>query len=133
MLALPRSASALATALALAGAALTGCGSDDEPAGRTATVPADEPVVVIGTEYAFDPEDVVVEGAGPVEIELENRGALAHNLTVFEGDEEVGATPTFQGGETDGATIDLEPGTYAMVCTVGNHAELGMVGELEVR
>ncbi len=29
--------------------------------------------------------------------------------------------------------MKLEPGNYEMVCTVGDHAELGMTGELEVQ
>jgi uncharacterized cupredoxin-like copper-binding protein len=29
--------------------------------------------------------------------------------------------------------VNLEHGRYEMVCTVGDHAELGMTGELEVR
>jgi uncharacterized cupredoxin-like copper-binding protein len=29
--------------------------------------------------------------------------------------------------------LRLEPGTYEMLCTVGDHAQLGMKGELTVR
>jgi uncharacterized cupredoxin-like copper-binding protein len=29
--------------------------------------------------------------------------------------------------------VRLTPGTYEMLCTVGDHAELGMRGELEVK
>jgi uncharacterized cupredoxin-like copper-binding protein len=29
--------------------------------------------------------------------------------------------------------VNLEHGNYEMFCTVGDHAELGMNGELEVR
>jgi uncharacterized cupredoxin-like copper-binding protein len=44
----------------------------------------------------------------------------------------VGGTPTFQGGRTRTAWIKLQLGSYRMVCTVGDHEDLGMVGTLEV-
>ena len=116
-------------------AVLTGCGGeDDEGSGRTVTVDAAEGVEVVAGEYFFDPETIVVDGGPqPLEITLDNEGSLAHNLRVFEDGTEVGGTPTFQGGESRSAEVDLDPGLYRMVCTVANHEELGMVGELEVR
>jgi hypothetical protein len=72
-----------------------------------------------------------VRGHGRVRMVQYNQGSLAHNLKVFQGDRELGGTPTFLRG-TRSATVRLAPGSYRMVCTVGNHEELGMVGELEV-
>lgn len=124
---------ALAAAALAATALPAGCGEDDS-AGATVTVDAGQTAAVVGDEYSFDPETVIVEdGGGPLELELDNQGSLAHNLRVFDGAEEVGGTSTFQGGETMAARLELEPGAYRMVCTVGNHEELGMTGELEVR
>lgn len=119
----------LASLLVLA----AGCGGDDDEPGRTATVSGPGPVEVVGDEYSFDPQTLVVEGAGRLTIALKNDGALAHNLRVLRGDEDVGGTPTFQGGETRSGSVDLEPGIYELVCTVGNHASLGMTGKLEVK
>lgn len=138
----PPAAAALAAALAAAALAVAACGDgygtgDGEPAGRAATVPAGKPVVVVGDEYSFDPARVTVEGGGrggPVEIVLRNEGALAHNLKLFAGDRDLGGTPTFQGGgRARSGTVELAPGRYRMVCTVGDHERLGMVGTLEVR
>jgi len=120
----------------LAAAALAGCGSDDDEPGRTATVEAGAPIEVVGDEYSFDPETLIVEAGGQeatLEIALRNEGALAHNLKVVRDGSELGGTPTFQGGRTESGTVTLGPGSYEMVCTVGNHADLGMVGTLEVR
>jgi plastocyanin len=122
--------------IAVAGlAAIAGCGDDEgDESERTVTVQAREGVRAVGDEYSFDPGTVVVEGGGgALEITLDNQGAIAHNLVVFDGETELGGTPTFPGGESASARVELEPGSYRMVCTVDDHEELGMVGELEVR
>lgn len=88
---------------------------------------------VIAEEYSFDPARVDVSGAGQLTIRLRNAGSLAHNLKLTRNGETIGGTPTFPGGETRSGRVNLEPGRYEMVCTVGDHAELGMRGELEVK
>jgi plastocyanin len=113
---------------------VAGCGGgDDDGPERSVTVPAGATVRVVADEYFFDPARVIVRGAGPLTIRLRNRGELAHNLKLFRGDEEVGGTPTFPGGRTESGRVNLEHGNYEMVCTVGDHAELGMTGTLRVR
>jgi plastocyanin len=113
---------------------LAGCGGDDEdePA-RSVTVNPNSTLEVTGDEYSFDPGRVVVRGAGPLTIRLRNQGELAHNLRIERAGEDIGGTPTFRGGETQSGRVNLEHGSYEMVCTVGDHAELGMTGELRVR
>jgi plastocyanin len=115
-------------------AVLGGCGDDDdETETRATTVKPNSTLRVTADEYSFDPARVVVSGAGRLTIRLQNDGSLAHNLRVRRGEEEVGGTPTFGGGETRSGRVNLEHGRYTMVCTVGDHAELGMTGTLEVR
>ena len=111
-----------------------GCGGGDgDDATRSATVDAGDRLKVEAREYSFDPDRVVVDGSGPLTIELANEGDLAHNLRLLRDGEDVGGTPSFPGGRTESARVRFSPGTYEMVCTVGDHAELGMKGELEVR
>jgi plastocyanin len=115
---------------------LVACGGDDDEGGGgpPATFQKGQTVAVKGTEYRFEPGNVIVEGGGgSIPIELENAGSLAHNLRVYEGGSDIGGTPTFTGGETQTARVDLQPGDYEMVCTVGDHADLGMKGKLTVR
>ncbi len=121
-----------ALALALSALAVTGCGGDDAPE-RTVTVPANGKVTVVGRDYSFDPAGIVVRGAGRLTIRLRNEGSLAHNIKVRRGGEQVGGTPSFPGGQSESALVILEHGNYELVCTVGDHAELGMKGELTVR
>ena len=99
-------------------------------------MPAGRAVRVVAKEYSFDPAAVVVTGAGgtaPLTFTLDNRGTLAHNLRVVREGRELGGTPTFQGGRRASGTVRLAPGRYQLVCTVGDHAQLGMKGSLEVR
>jgi plastocyanin len=113
---------------------LTGCGGgDDEEQARSVTVNPNSTLRVTADEYSFDPRRVIVRGAGPLTIRLRNDGELAHNLRVERDGEDIGGTPTFGGGETQAGRVNLEHGRYEMVCTVGDHAELGMTGELEVK
>lgn len=121
-----------ALALALCPLAVTACGGDDTPK-RTVTVPANAKATVVAREYSFDPSGIVVRGAGRLEIRLRNDGSLAHNIKVRRGGELVGGTPSFPAGETESALVVLEHGNYELVCTVGDHEELGMKGELTVR
>jgi plastocyanin len=120
---------------ALCACLLAGCGDDDDEgrSGRTVTIPAGKELRVVGRDYSFDPANVVVTGGRTrLRVTLVNEGALAHNLKLFQGDRELGGSPTFPGGESRSGTVELAPGSYRMVCTVGNHEELGMVGNLEV-
>jgi plastocyanin len=113
---------------------LAGCGDDDdEERARSVTINPNSTLRVAGDEYSFDPGRVTVRGAGPLTIRLRNDGELAHNLRIERDGEDIGGTPTFPGGQTQSGRVNLEHGRYEMVCTVGDHAELGMTGELEVR
>ena len=96
-------------------------------------MPANAKLRVVGNEYSFDPSTIVVDGSGTPTLTLRNEGALAHNLRLFRDGEEVGGTPTFPGGRSESARVELSRGGYEMICTVGDHEELGMIGTLRVR
>lgn len=121
-----------ALVLALCPLLVAGCGDEDEP-GRTVTAPANSNLRVAAEEYSFDPATIVLQGAGTLNLTLRNVGSLAHNLKVFRGDEEIGGTPTLPAGRRESTRLNLEHGSYRMVCTVGDHEELGMTGTLRVR
>ena len=108
-----------------------GCGGRDRPGG-TVTAPAGGSVRVTAKEYSFDPSTIVVPKAGGLRLTLANRGSLAHNIKVEKDGRVLGGTPAFPAGETRSATVRLPKGTYDFLCTVGDHAELGMKGKLKV-
>jgi plastocyanin len=120
-------------ALTLAAFALlvAGCGGGDRP-GRTVTAPASGAVRVVAKEYSFDPSEIVLRRAGTLRVTLSNEGSLAHNLKVLKDGEVLGGTESFPAGQTESASVELRPGTYEYICTVGDHAELGMKGKLKV-
>jgi plastocyanin len=141
-------------AVALAVALATGCGDDggsdtsatttdtatDATTGTT-TEPADSTgggtTAVSMDEFSFDPKDLTVSKGDTLEVK--NDGAVAHNLTIEKGpdpnekSEKLAGTSTFQGGNSEELTVDLQPGKYAMACTVSGHRDAGMVGTVTVK
>ena len=88
---------------------------------------------MVADEYSFDPENIVLTGPGQFRVRLDNQGTLAHNLRVLDGATDLGGTPTFVGGDARPGVVRVEPGEYRLVCSVGDHEELGMTGKLEVK
>ena len=130
----------LVLAVAIVPLALAACGDDDETtsAGATDTTAAETTTAASGgaggsvaikeTEFVLDPSDPTT-GAGPVSIEVTNDGSIPHDLEVEgNGIEEV--TDTIEPGGSATLDVDLEPGSYKIYCTIGDHEEQGMVGEL---
>ncbi len=109
--------------------ALAGCWGEE-------TAVLEERVVrVTLDDYAIMPQDISVR-AGRVRFVAANAGRLTHNLRVEDPDhdgEPLGGTDTAQPGDTVRMAVDLEPGTYRLRCSLANHDDLGMYGELVVR
>jgi plastocyanin len=87
-------------------------------------------VTVVGTEFAFTPDELTVARGEPVNVTFVNDGRLPHDFVVPELDIHVAAGP----GQT--ATIGLTPeeaGVFSIVCTLPGHAGRGMSGSLVVK
>jgi plastocyanin len=88
-------------------------------------------------EYSFTPDAVSVSKGGT--ITADNKGKLAHNLTIEQGPDpktatkKLAGTSTFLGGKSEKLKVNLSPGKYSMVCTVPGHRELGMAGTVTVK
>jgi plastocyanin len=108
-----------------------GCGGGDDK-GRTVTTPANGSVRAVAKEYSFDPSHIVLRGPGTLRVTLANEGSLAHNWKLFKDGRELGGTPAFPSGQTKSAELRVARGKYDFICTVGDHAELGMKGTLTV-
>jgi uncharacterized cupredoxin-like copper-binding protein len=69
---------------------------------------------------------------GPTVFEVANTGAVVHNIEIEGQGVDAVLESNLQPGETGTLEVDLQPGTYEVICPVGNHAQLGMRLELTV-
>ena len=136
-----------------------GCGGDNKnESSQPATTSTQQPgqgavsnVTIQMGEYFFKPNDVTVS-AGKVAITAPNKGKIDHELVLLktdvspaklktEKDGEVteeaysgpGEIPDVESGETGKTTLNLKPGTYAMICNLPGHYKAGMFGSVTVK
>ena len=143
-----RRSSALVAALVLAAGGLAACGDDDEDTAATPPPPAatqtettgatEEPAAGETVEVATDPggalafvQDSLSAPAGSVTFEFTNEANIPHDFQIEQDGEDVDGTEVITQAEED-LTVELEPGTYTYYCSVGNHREEGMEGELTI-
>lgn len=108
--------------------ALTACGGGGSPGGSNDAAAADSTVTVEAGDMFYEPESLSAE-AGTIAIELDNQGAIEHNLVIEQSGTKVAEA---NAGETDTGTVDLESGDYTFYCDVPGHREAGMEGTLKV-
>jgi uncharacterized cupredoxin-like copper-binding protein len=126
-----RTATATATETATAAATAT----EDDHGGAT--------VAVALSEWAVAPE-VASAGHGETTFTVANEGAAPHELVVVRTDlgaeelptdaglvdesavEVLGRTSQMAAGTTEQLTVDLEDGSYVLVCNIPGHYDLGM-------
>lgn len=110
-----------AAALVAAALAIAGCGGGDD---------GGEPVEVRALDHDYEGLPDEVE-AGTLELVMRNEGVAAHDLLVEELDDERVVDVVAPGDEGSGS-VELEPGTYTLYCSIPGHREAGMEHELEV-
>jgi manganese oxidase len=66
--------------------------------------------------------------AGTVTFRITNDGGTQHNFVI----EGAGSTEMIESGDSAELTVDLEEGTYPVICAVPGHADGGMKAELMV-
>lgn len=95
----------------------------------TNTTPVRE-IEVSGNEYSFSPASITVQKGEKVRIIFTNKGALPHNLVI----DELGiSTKTVVSGQSDSIEFVAESGvSLNFYCSIGNHKNLGMQGEIKV-
>jgi plastocyanin len=131
----------LAPALALP-LLLAACGGDD--GGSSVEVPANPDLLVLAPGGLDFDADAYTVKAGPAVMVFDNRDSQSHNAVIFEardpaagmdskkGEKLGGAEKVISGGRQEVAEIDLDPGTYLLVCTVPGHEAAGMKAVLTV-
>ena len=130
-------------AVPLLAALAIGCGASGAPATR---------VSLVARDIAYEPARLVATVGEPVEIAMQNVGAIDHDLNVdgiavrdvqardatTGGHGHSGKLPALHVAASPGktATVRFVPtaaGTFEVWCSVAGHREAGMVAVLEVR
>lgn len=135
-----RRLTALITAVALSATGLAACGDDEQDTAAPPPPPAATQTDAAGgtVEVAAEPggelayvQDSLTAPAGSVTFAFTNESSVPHDFNIEKDGEQVEGTEVITGGEAD-LTVDLEPGQYTFYCSVANHREEGMEGELTV-
>lgn len=101
--------------------------------GTASAAPSPRPgapeLVVVATDFSFEPSVIRLPAGESLNITLENRGRLFHDLTIAD----LGFVLSAEAGErASGSLSVVEPGGYPFECTVPGHAGAGMTGRLVV-
>jgi uncharacterized cupredoxin-like copper-binding protein len=124
--------------LTLAGAACGGDGTSNTDEGGQGTTIA---VAMRDWEISLDPASAP---AGPIDFAVTNDGPTTHEFEIFSGDVDPSSLPVESGvaitdglelidevedvtaGSTAELSVNLDPGTYALICNLADHYEEGM-------
>jgi uncharacterized cupredoxin-like copper-binding protein len=111
--------------------AVSGAEATPTPAQQAgASTGADVQVQATIREWAIDLSQQEV-AAGKVTFVVSNTGQFAHNFAVTDSNGEIAKTSTFsQGDGPQSLEVDLQPGTYTIVCTLPGHAARGQSVQL---
>ncbi len=118
----------LAAAVAVALAAVSGCGEPD-------AVAVDGPTLRLTlSEYRVSPQVVRVP-AGRVELVVRNGGTMVHRLQIRTEDRTraLVSSPPLRPGETARLVVELPPGAYVSTCPLDRHDTLGEHGTIVAR
>jgi len=87
-------------------------------------------ILIEGDEFAFTPSTITVEEGEKIALTFRNVGTFPHNFMI----DELGVkSATIEGGEEDVVEFVADQGgAFAFYCSVGNHRQQGMEGEVSV-
>lgn len=126
-------------AIALSVVALMMANDEDAAPVAAPTGPQAE-LTVSMTEFAFDPPRATLTPDAAVT--AVNDGSIEHNWTVLSApiaaeaelaDVEELFSLSANAGEEGSGSLDLDAGTYQVICTIAGHFDAGMVGEISVQ
>jgi uncharacterized cupredoxin-like copper-binding protein len=126
------------TATTEASATTTGAAPTIEPTATTAAgegtqASASTTVQATLREWAID-LSVQEVSAGKITFEVTNQGQMAHNLTILSESATVGKTSNFRAADgVQTLEVELQPGTYTIICDLPGHAQRGQRTELVVK
>jgi uncharacterized cupredoxin-like copper-binding protein len=87
---------------------------------------------VVASDFKFEPQALTLN-AGPASFSIRNQGVIDHDFVILDAQRQVlGGSEILAPGRSGTFDATLSPGSYAIVCTLPGHREVGMVGELTV-
>ena len=123
-LSLPSLTLAACALLALAAA----CGGNND-IGATGLQP-DGTYIIVGTEFAFEPDTIEVPVNEEAVIEFRNLGTVDHDLVIEEFDVATGSMRI--GSKKTVRFTPTEVGDYEVICSIPGHPDAGMTGTISV-
>lgn len=120
------------TATVAAATGNTGTGTTSDVAADSAGTAQEVNITL--KEWAIEPKEVTVQ-PGKIKFIVSNSGEFSHDIAFsLQGQEEVGRTEVFKASDgPQTLEVELQPGTYKMVCDIPGHESRGMVGTLTVK
>lgn len=101
------------------------------PTSATSAPGAGNRITVTETEYSIQlPSTTLAPGA--YTFAVDNAGGAPHDLVIKGPGVEEARTPVIEGGQQGEVSVTLQPGSYEVWCSVGNHRERGMETTLTV-
>jgi uncharacterized cupredoxin-like copper-binding protein len=131
----PQAAAATAPAGSATAATAAPAASASSGGGASTTINATEKDFAIAIDNSSVP-------AGSVTFKISNQGPSPHDIGVTKQSDSsksgitgpvIKVTDPIDQGKTGSLTVDLQPGTYNVVCTIPGHVQLGMVVALTVK
>ena len=115
-------------ACALFTLALVACGNNND-LGATGLQP-DGSYIIVGTEFAFEPDTIEIPVNEEAVIEFRNLGTVDHDLVIEEfnvatGSIRIGSDKTIRFTPT-------ETGEFVLICSIPGHPKAGMTGTVSV-
>jgi uncharacterized cupredoxin-like copper-binding protein len=115
---------AFVTAVPVAGSSASAGSGSDKPAAAP-----DNELNIIEKDFAIATDKTTLK-AGSIKFNIQNNGPSPHNIEVVELKK---ATSNIDPGKTGTLQVDLQPGTYTVICNIPGHEQLGMKVMLTVQ
>jgi hypothetical protein len=118
--------------ISIAAFAVAGCGGDDESveAGFPTEAPR-ETFEVRLSEFRIEPGTITIDESGVYRFRAVNVGSITHALRIRGGEIDV-ETASIGPRQNSELSVELERGTYELICPVGNHEDQGMTATVAV-
>lgn len=98
--------------------------------GNDAPAPAgDNALNVVEKDFAIAMDKTTIK-AGSITFNIKNNGPSPHNIAVKELNK---VSDNVDAGKTGSLAVDLQPGTYTVICNIPGHEQLGMKVTLTVQ